>query len=94
MEPRLIKKRITNLGSANSGLAASIAKELGQNLGEIHLGQFPDGETKIEINDPIRGHDVFVIQVRFYYFISTGLPLALTRHLTEAIPRFSLHALR
>lgn len=64
MRPRLIKNRFQIVGSANSSLAASIAKELGQNLGEIILGQFPDGETKIEINDPIRGHDVFVIQVR------------------------------
>jgi ribose-phosphate pyrophosphokinase len=49
-------------GTANPTLSASIAKELGQSLGEIDLGQFPDGETKIEIIDPIRGHDVFVIQ--------------------------------
>lgn len=46
------------------GLAETIAKCLGQKLGEITLGTFPDGETKVEIPEPIRGHDVFLIQVR------------------------------
>ena len=52
------------IGEANPTLAQQIASQLGQQLGKIELSTFPDGETKVEIIDPIHGHDVFVIQVR------------------------------
>lgn len=68
-------------GSSNPGLAGAIAKSLGQQLGDINLSTFPDGETKVEIIDPIRGHDVFVIQVRPFDCSPVGLndPLTLCR---------------
>jgi ribose-phosphate pyrophosphokinase len=49
-------------GNANRPLAQSIADHLGLGLAEIHCGRFPDGEVKVEINDDVRGADVFVIQ--------------------------------
>lgn len=74
------------LGSSNVPLAGAIAKALGQQLGELSLGTFPDGETKVEIIDPIRGHDVFVIQVRPF----ASLPQAFN---WLSVPSYLLHYL-
>ncbi|MDB5308606.1 MAG: prs [Gemmataceae bacterium] len=49
-------------GRANRPLAENIAKHLGSNLGNINLGNFPDGETSVRIDEDVRGRDVFVVQ--------------------------------
>ena len=49
-------------GSSNRALAEDIAVRLDQPLGSVTLEQFPDGEARVQINENVRGTDVFVIQ--------------------------------
>jgi ribose-phosphate pyrophosphokinase len=49
-------------GRANKPLAESIARHLGATLGNINLGNFPDGESSVRIDEDVRGRDVFIVQ--------------------------------
>ncbi len=49
-------------GRANVPLAEKIAQCLGDTLGNITLKNFPDGEFWAQIDEDVRGRDVFVVQ--------------------------------
>ena len=49
-------------GTANRELAASVARELGVTIGACVVEQFPDGETSVRLDEPVRGREVFIIQ--------------------------------
>lgn len=49
-------------GNANMDLARKIAENLGVPLGKANVTTFSDGETRVEINENVRGMDVFLIQ--------------------------------
>ena len=49
-------------GNANPELAQLIVDRLDMPLGEAKVSQFSDGEIAIEINENVRGKDVFIIQ--------------------------------
>ena len=49
-------------GNANRGLAESICEKLGVELGHAAVRKFSDGETQVDIQDNVRGGDVFVVQ--------------------------------
>lgn len=49
-------------GTANPDLARSIARELGVPLGACQVERFPDGETSVRLDEPVRGREVFVVQ--------------------------------
>jgi ribose-phosphate pyrophosphokinase len=49
-------------GNANLQLAENVAKWLGVPLGRAEVLQFSDGETSVELNENVRGQDVFIIQ--------------------------------
>jgi ribose-phosphate pyrophosphokinase len=49
-------------GNANPELAKQIVEKLDLPLGNASVGQFSDGEITIEINENVRGKDVFIIQ--------------------------------
>jgi ribose-phosphate pyrophosphokinase len=49
-------------GSASQELSAQIAVHLNLPLGKVHLGRFSDGETMVEIEENVRGRDVFIVQ--------------------------------
>jgi ribose-phosphate pyrophosphokinase len=49
-------------GSAHPELAGDIAEFLGVELGQARLRRFPDTEVSFQIDENIRGTDVFVIQ--------------------------------
>jgi ribose-phosphate pyrophosphokinase len=49
-------------GSAHPQLAKDIAGSLGISLGQARLRRFPDGECSFQIDENIRGADVFIIQ--------------------------------
>ena len=49
-------------GNANPALAEGIAHHLGLPLGQAMVGKFSDGEVTVEINENVRGKDVFVVQ--------------------------------
>jgi ribose-phosphate pyrophosphokinase len=49
-------------GSAHHALGEAIARFLGVPLGRAHLARFSDGEVWFQIQDNVRGADVFVVQ--------------------------------
>jgi len=49
-------------GNANPELAVEIANHLNLSLGKAVVGQFSDGEVMAEIQENVRGRDVFVLQ--------------------------------
>ena len=49
-------------GNANKPLAEKVADELSLSLGDATVTKFSDGEAQVEINESVRGKDVFVIQ--------------------------------
>lgn len=55
-------------GRANRPLAEGIARSLSTSLGtpvtlgNINLGNFPDGESSVRIDEDVRGRDVFIVQ--------------------------------
>ena len=49
-------------GSAHPSLGEAIARHLGLPLGQAHLARFSDGEVWFQIQDNVRGADVFVVQ--------------------------------
>lgn len=48
--------------SSNRQLAEEIAQSIGVQLADCEVLHFADGETNVNINETVRGHDVFVIQ--------------------------------
>ncbi|MDL2253296.1 ribose-phosphate pyrophosphokinase [Ruminococcaceae bacterium OttesenSCG-928-I18] len=63
-------------GNANKPLAKAMAENLGIPLGKSEVGLFSDGEISVNINETVRGSDVFVVQ-------STSSPT--NRHLMELL---------
>ncbi|MFH1107359.1 MAG: ribose-phosphate pyrophosphokinase [Candidatus Micrarchaeota archaeon] len=49
-------------GNSNPALSLVVAKHLGGKLGEGMVSRFADGEVRVQIQESIRGHDVFVLQ--------------------------------
>ena len=49
-------------GNATPELAKRIAKHLYTSLGDATVGRFSDGEIQVQINENVRGADVFIIQ--------------------------------
>jgi len=49
-------------GTSNPALTLEVCDYLGVEPGKIMAGTFSDGETQVEINENIRGKDVFVLQ--------------------------------
>lgn len=49
-------------GNANPELAKKIVGHLGRPLGDVSVSQFSDGEIAVELNENVRGRDVFVVQ--------------------------------
>ena len=49
-------------GNANKALAKSVAKNLGMTLGKASVKTFSDGEISVEIEENVRGQDVYIIQ--------------------------------
>ena len=49
-------------GTAHPKLARAIASRLHMPLGKISVGRFSDGEIAVEIEENVRGKDVFIVQ--------------------------------
>ena len=62
----VVSKLMIFAGNANPELAQDIAKKLHIPMGQATVGRFSDGETTVEINENVRGHDVFIIQPTCY----------------------------
>jgi len=49
-------------GSSHTVLAKEVADCLGIDLGKMELHRFPDGEISLQVQENVRGRDVFVLQ--------------------------------
>src|ERR1700745_3964190 len=49
-------------GNSNPALASAVARDLGGALGAAEVRTFSDGEILVEIDENVRGGDVFVLQ--------------------------------
>lgn len=84
-------------GSSHPELAGRLAQALGRPLGSMDLGQFPDGESFVQILENVRGKDTFVLQSvalnpNFYLMemliIIDALRRASARSIVAVIPYF------
>jgi ribose-phosphate pyrophosphokinase len=62
MNQRAKDELILFTGNSNRELAAAVARDLGVSLGAAEVRTFSDGEILVEIDENVRGGDVFVLQ--------------------------------
>jgi ribose-phosphate pyrophosphokinase len=55
-------KMMVFTGNANPKLAQKVASRLYLSLGKADVGKFSDGEVAVELNENVRGKDVFILQ--------------------------------
>ena len=58
----MLSDTVVFTGNANPALAQEIVSHLGLELGKAAVGRFSDGETTVEIQQNVRGREVFVVQ--------------------------------
>ena len=84
-------------GSANVSLAAAVAAQLEVPLGSRLVHRFPDGELHVELQESVRGHDVYVLQstsppveahLLELWFLADACRRAGAAHLTAIVPYF------
>ena len=56
------KNMVLFTGNATTNLASQIAADLQADLGKMIVGDFSDGETRVEIDYNVRGQNVYLIQ--------------------------------
>jgi len=57
-----VSKLMVFTGNANPELAKLVVERLDIPMGDAVVGKFSDGESTIELNENVRGKDVFIIQ--------------------------------
>ncbi|MDR2451949.1 MAG: ribose-phosphate pyrophosphokinase [Candidatus Accumulibacter sp.] len=84
-------------GNANPKLAADVVRRLNISLGRAQVGRFSDGEISIEIQEHVRGKDVFILQstcaptnenLMELLIMTDALKRASAGRITAAIPYF------
>lgn len=90
-------KMMVFTGNANPELAQRVADRLYLSLGDANVSKFSDGEITIELNENVRGKDVFVLQSTCYptndnlmelLLIIDGLRRASAARITAVVPYF------
>ena len=62
MGPTVPETLMVFSGNANPKLALAVVQHLNLPLGRAQVSRFSDGEVMVEINENVRGRDVFVLQ--------------------------------
>ena len=84
-------------GNANPQLSDRIARYIGVPLGNASIDKFSDGEISVELNENVRGKDVFIIQptcsptndhILELLLIADSLHRASANRITAVIPYF------
>ena len=84
-------------GNANPELAQLVVDRLDIPMGEMSVGKFSDGEIAVEINENVRGKDVFIIQptctptndnLMELLLMADGLRRASASRITAVVPYF------
>ncbi len=85
-------------GNSNPDLAAKVCRKLGVSLGNAVVDTFADGEIRVEIEENVRGRDVFVLQslccpvnsfVIELFLIIDALKRASAERITAIIPYYA-----
>ncbi|WP_028294723.1 ribose-phosphate pyrophosphokinase [Oceanobacter kriegii] len=92
-----MSKLMVFTGNANPELARLLAERLDIPLGNAQVGKFSDGEITIEIDENVRGKDVFIIQptcaptndnLMELILMADGLRRASAGRITAVVPYF------
>lgn len=92
-----MSKLVVFSGNANPELANKVVERLDIPLGEATVGKFSDGEITIEIQENVRGKDVFILQstcaptndnLMEILLLADGLRRASATRITAVIPYF------
>ncbi|HCM05038.1 MAG TPA: ribose-phosphate pyrophosphokinase [Oceanospirillales bacterium] len=92
-----MSKLMVFTGNANPKLAKLVVERLDIPLGEMSVGKFSDGEITVEINENVRGKDVFIIQptctptndnLMELLLMADGLRRASATRITAVVPYF------
>lgn len=83
-------------GRAHPALAAEVAAHIGVPLGEMLIETFQDGETRVVVNENVRGVDAFVIQPTYLpneslvelLIVIDAMRRASARRVTAVMPYF------
>jgi ribose-phosphate pyrophosphokinase len=84
-------------GNANPALAEEICQNLGIDLGQAQVKAFADGENNIQIQENVRGADVFVVQptstpvnhhILELLFMIQALKLSSAERITAVLPYY------
>lgn len=84
-------------GNANPNLAKLVVERLDIPMGEMSVGKFSDGEITVEIDENVRGKDVFIIQptctptndnLMELLLMADGLRRASAARITAVVPYF------
>ncbi|WP_290368496.1 ribose-phosphate pyrophosphokinase [Sinobacterium norvegicum] len=84
-------------GNANPDLANKVVDKLNIPMGDVSVGKFSDGEISVELNENVRGKDVFIIQstcqptndnLMELIFMVDGLRRASAARITAVVPYF------
>jgi ribose-phosphate pyrophosphokinase len=84
-------------GSANPALATEICQNLGVDLAQAQVRAFEDGENNIQIQENVRGADVFVVQptctpvdhhIMELLFMTHALKLSSAQRITAVLPYY------
>lgn len=92
-----MSKLMVFTGNANPELAKLVVERLDIPMGEATVGKFSDGEITVEINENVRGKDVFIIQptcaptndnLMEMLLMADGLRRASATRITAVVPYF------
>ena len=92
-----VSKLMVFAGNAHPELAQKVVQKLHIPMGDATVGKFSDGETLVELNENVRGRDVFVIQPTCYptndnlmelVIVADALRRASAVRITAVIPYF------
>ncbi len=92
-----MSKLMVFTGNANPKLAKLVVERLDIPMGEMSVGKFSDGEITVEIDENVRGKDVFIIQptctptndnLMELLLMADGLRRASASRITAVVPYF------
>ena len=90
-------KMMVFTGNSNTDLARKVASRLYLEIGSAKVGKFSDGEVTVELNENVRGKDVFIIQptcaptndnLMEILLMADGLRRASASRITAVVPYF------
>ena len=88
-----MSKMMVFTGNANPALAQKVVERLDIPLGKANVSRFSDGEVSVEIQENVRGKDVFIIQSTCAPTNSSIGPswIGRTRHSTSSVALVAEH---